>query len=97
MKDEGNHQGVVDKSFSEQWIYIVDANYILCEINWTHTCSGTGPYGRQVADEIEVKPAVTRTNDQGLTNPYGSVVFHIQHRLVWFSGSLKPQAGSFNR
>ena len=43
------------------------------------------------------KPAVTHTNDQGLTNLYGSVVFHIQHRLVLFSGSLKPQAGSFNR
>ena len=43
------------------------------------------------------KPAVTRMNDQGLTNLYGSIVFHMQHRLVWFSGSLKPQAGSFNR
>ena len=31
MKDEGNHQGGVDKSFSEQRICIVDANYILCE------------------------------------------------------------------
>ena len=31
MKDEGNHQGAVDKSFSEQRIRIVDANYILCE------------------------------------------------------------------
>ena len=31
MKGEGNHQGAVDKSFSEQWIRIVDANYILCE------------------------------------------------------------------
>ena len=28
MKDEGNHQGAVDKSFSEQRIRIVDANYI---------------------------------------------------------------------
>ena len=35
MKEEGNHQGAVDKSFSEQWIRIVDANYILCEKNWT--------------------------------------------------------------
>ena len=25
MKDEGNHQGAVDKSLSEQWIHIVDA------------------------------------------------------------------------
>ena len=44
----------MDKSFSEQQIRIVDANYILCEINWTLTCSGTGSYGRQVADEIQV-------------------------------------------
>ena len=32
MKHERNHHGVVDKSFSEQQIRIVDANYILCEI-----------------------------------------------------------------
>ena len=31
MKDERNHHGAVDKSFSEQQIRIVDANYILCE------------------------------------------------------------------
>ena len=59
MKDEGNHQGAVNKSFSEQQIRIVDANYILCEKNWTCTCSGTRSYGRQVAgrqvDEIPVK------------------------------------------
>ena len=58
MKDEGNHQGAVDKSFSEQRIRIVDANYILCDKNWTRTHSGTGSYGRQagrqVADEIQV-------------------------------------------
>ena len=64
MKDEGNHQGAVDKSFLEQRIRIVDANYILCEKNWTCTHSGTGSYGRQagrwqadsrqVADEIQV-------------------------------------------
>ena len=59
MKDEGNHQGAVDKSFLEQRIRIVDANYILCEKNWTHTHSGTRSYGRQagrwqVADEIQV-------------------------------------------
>ena len=47
MKDEGNHRGAVDKSFSEQRIHIVDANYILCEKNWTRICSGTGSYGRQ--------------------------------------------------
>ena len=49
MKDEGYHQGAVDKSFSEQRIRIVDANYILCEKNWTHTRSGTGSYDRQMA------------------------------------------------
>ena len=49
MKDEGNHQGAVDKSFSEQRIHIVDTNYILCEKNWTCTRSGTGSYSRQVA------------------------------------------------
>ena len=59
MKDEGNHQGAVDKSFSEQRIRIVDANYILCEKNWTCTHSGTRSYGRQMAgrwqsDEIQV-------------------------------------------
>ena len=35
-----------------------------------------------------------RTNDRRLTNLYGSVVFHIQHRLVLFSGPSKPQVGS---
>ena len=49
MKDEGNYQGTVDKSFSEQRIRIVDANYILYEKNWTRTHSGTGSYGRQMA------------------------------------------------
>ena len=49
MNDKGSHQGTVDKSFSEQRIRIVDTNYILCEKNWTCTCSGTGSYGRQVA------------------------------------------------
>ena len=49
MKDEGYHQGAVDKSFSEQQIRIVDANYILFEKNWTNTRSGTGSYGRQMA------------------------------------------------
>ena len=49
MKDEGHHQGTVDKSFLEQPICIVDANYILCEKNWTSTRIGTGSYGRQMA------------------------------------------------
>ena len=47
MKDEENHQGAVGKSFSEQQIRIVDANYILCETNWTSTRSGTRSYSRQ--------------------------------------------------
>ena len=59
MKDEKNHHGTVDKSFLEQQICIVDANYIPCEKNWTHTPSGTRTYsrqagGRQVADGIQV-------------------------------------------
>ena len=63
MKDEGNHQGVVDKSFSEQQIRIVDANYILYEKTWTSIRSGTGSYGRQaggrqVADEIQVNSEI---------------------------------------
>ena len=45
---ERNHQGAVDKSFSEQQIRIVDANYILYKENWTHTHSGTGSYGRHL-------------------------------------------------
>ena len=54
MEDERNHHDTVDKSFSEQQIRVVDANYILCEKNWTPTHSRTGSYGRQVADEIKV-------------------------------------------
>ena len=46
MKEERNHHGAVDKSFSEQ-ICIVDANYILCEKNWACTNSGTRSYGGQ--------------------------------------------------
>ena len=49
MKDERNHHGAVDKSLLEQRIRIVEVNYILCEKNWTRTCSGTGSYGRQMA------------------------------------------------
>ena len=47
MKEERNYHGAVDKSFWEQQICIGDANYILCEKNWTCTYSGTGSYGRQ--------------------------------------------------
>ena len=50
MKDEGNHQGAVDKSFSEQRICIVDANYILCEkIGPAHVAEPGLTAGRQVA------------------------------------------------
>ena len=45
MKHERNHHGAVDKSFLEQQICIVDANYVLCEKNWTRKRSGTGSYG----------------------------------------------------
>ena len=51
-KQERNHHGAVDKSFSVQRIRIVDANYILCEKNWTHTRSGTGSYGRQAGRQV---------------------------------------------
>ena len=53
MEHERNHHGAMDKSFLEQQIRIIDANYIVCEKNWTRH-SGIGSYGRQVADEIQV-------------------------------------------
>ena len=62
MKHERNHHGAVDKSFLEQQIHIVDANYILCEKNWTLTGSGTGSYGRQVADEIQVNLGIFKNH-----------------------------------
>ena len=68
MKDEGNHQGAVDKSFSEQRIRIVDANYILCEKNWTCTRSGTGSYGRQVAGRQAGTQAGGRRNTGEIGN-----------------------------
>ena len=55
MKDEENYHGAVDKSFSEQWNRIVDADYILCEKNWTRTRSGTGAYGKQVLGRWQMK------------------------------------------
>ena len=55
MKDERNHHGAVDISFSEQQIRIVDTNYILCEKNWTHTRSGTGFYGRWQVGRSQTK------------------------------------------
>ena len=55
MKDEGNHQGTVDKSFPEQRIRIVDANYILCEkIGPVHVAEPGITAGRCMADEIQV-------------------------------------------
>ena len=63
MKHERNHHGAVDKSFLEQQIRIVDANYILCEKNWTRTCSGPGLMaGRQMADEIQVNLAIFKNH-----------------------------------
>ena len=63
MKEERNRHGAVDKSSSEQWIRIVDVNYILCEKNWTRTRSRTGSYGRwQVADEIQVNLEIFRNH-----------------------------------
>ena len=63
---------------------------------WNFVCSTTRRVGF-VHKFICRKPAVTCTNYQGLTNLYESVVFHVKHCLVLFSGPVKPQAGSFNR
>ena len=54
MKDERNYRGTVDKSFSEQWIRIVDANYILCEkIGPVHVAEpGLTAGGRQNTGEF---------------------------------------------
>ena len=62
MKDERNHHGAVDKSFSEQRICIVDTNYILCEKNWTHKHSETGSYGRWQSDKIQVNLEVFKNH-----------------------------------
>ena len=76
MKHERNHHGVVDKSFSEQQIRIVDVNYILCEKNWTRTHSGTGSYGRQagrqVADKIQVNLEIFKNH---CTSKYSTFCF----------------------
>ena len=59
MKDERNYHGTVYKSFSEQRICIVDANYNLCEkIGPVHvaepglTAGGRQMAGRWQSDEI---------------------------------------------
>ena len=70
MKDEGNHQGAVDKSFSEQRIRIVDANYILCEKNWTRTRIGTGSYGRW---QVVSSP-----------DPFFPFLFVVEEKRVWW-------------
>ena len=50
MKDEGNHQGAVDKSFSEQRIRIVDANSIFVrKIGPVHVAEPGLTAGRQMA------------------------------------------------
>ena len=72
MKDERNHHDTVDKSFSEQWIHIVDANYILCEKNWTRTHSGTGSYGRWQADEIQVNWKLLKMTVHRKIRPFAS-------------------------
>ena len=51
MKHERNHHTAVDKSFLEQQIHIVDANYILCEkIGPVHVAELGLTAGRQMAD-----------------------------------------------
>ena len=62
MKDERNHHGAVDKSFSEQGIRIVNANYIVCEKNWTRTHSRTGSYGRWQSEEIQVNLKIFKSH-----------------------------------
>ena len=48
MKDEGNHQGAVDKPFLEQRIHIVDANYIFVrKIGPVHIAEPALTAGRQ--------------------------------------------------
>ena len=79
MKHERNHHGPVDKSSSEQQIHIVDANYILCEKNWTRTRSGTGSYGRQVADEIQVNLEIFKHRCTSKDSTFCFVLTKVQH------------------
>ena len=63
MKDEGYHQGAVDKSFSEQWIRILDTNYILCEkIGPIHVVEPGLTAGRWQSDEIHVNLEIFRNH-----------------------------------
>ena len=56
MKDERNHHGAVDKSFSEQQIRIVDANYIFArKIGPVHVAEPDLTAGRQVAGRWQMK------------------------------------------
>ena len=55
MKDEGNHQGAVDKSFSEQRIRVVDAiTLFVRNIGPIHIAEPGLTADRQVADKIQV-------------------------------------------
>ena len=60
--------------------YVLDIHFNVL-LYWNFVCSVTQRVGF-VHKFIYRKPAVMRKNDQGLTNLYGSVVFHIQHPLV---------------
>ena len=69
---------------------VIDVLYILMYVllYWNFVCSVTRRVGF-VHKFICRKPAVTRTNDQRLTNLY---FFHIQHPLL-FSGPLIKTTG----
>ena len=58
--------------------YRVNNKVIDVLLYWNFVCNITRRVGF-VHKFICRKPAVTRINDQGLTNLYGSVVFHSQH------------------
>ena len=88
MKDEGYHQGAVDKSFSEQQIRIVDANYILCEKNWTHTRSGNRFYGRQAG-----RQAGGRRN----TGEFGIFLKITVHRKIQLFASFNQGTASLQQ
>ena len=77
---------------------VIDALYIhfTLLLYWNFVCSVTRRVDF-IHNFICRKPVLAHMKDQGLTNLYGSVAFHIQHRLMLFFGPSKPQAGSFNR
>ena len=56
MKDQRNHHGAVEKSFSEQWIRIVDANYIFVrKTGPIHIAKPRVTAGKQVARRWQIK------------------------------------------